>query len=99
MATPRQEQQRGELDRITRGARECGFDPLLDNDDLAPARPLVWLVWGFVVFAIAMVLTGCGGGIDTPEEVMGPPEPTSKVAPPRPCPVDVSACRSEPTPG
>ncbi len=70
MATPRQQEQRGDLDHITRGARECGFDPLLDNDDLAPARPVVWLAAAWLavitVFALLFFAYPAGAHATTP---------------------------------
>jgi hypothetical protein len=48
------------LEHVARGTRDhgCGYDPLLDNDDLAPARILVWLgvLWVLSIAAIAIIL-------------------------------------------
>lgn len=90
------------LERTAEAARDAnGADFLRDADDLIPARPVIWMLlgWLFVVAALAMILTGCGGGIDTVDEFMGPPEQSGMVKPPRPCPVNVTACHPEPTPG
>ncbi len=81
-------------------ARRAPCDFLIDNDDLAPARPTVWLVLAYLCLgaAIAMMLTACGGGIDD-EEFMGPPYYGSEiVAPPRPCPISIQ-CLPDPTRG
>lgn len=47
-----------ELERIARGARDGCFDPLLDSDDLAPARGIVWALLAVVcvVAVLAMLL-------------------------------------------
>jgi hypothetical protein len=88
-----------QLERAIKATREAnGDDFLRDLDDLAPSRAWVWLLCFFAVAAVAMVLAGCGGGIDTPDEFMGPPAPSTKVEPPRPCPQQIE-CRSEPLPG
>ena len=82
-----------QLERVVKAARECnGADFLRDADDLIPARPNVWLVfaWLAIVAALVMLLGGCGGGIDTMDEFMGPPAL---------CPVDVTACHPQPTAG
>jgi hypothetical protein len=93
---------RAQLEQRAQAARDngVGSDWLRDIDDLAPARPNVWLVCAFiaVIAVIVMVLPGCGGGIDTADELMGPPE-TARVDPPRPCPVSVPECHSKPLPG
>jgi hypothetical protein len=88
------------LEHLARCARDGSIDPMIDHDDLAPARPHVWLLlaWVAVILSMALVLGGCGGGIDTPDEQMGPPE-TARVDPPRPCPVSVAECHPKPTPG
>jgi hypothetical protein len=86
------------LEHMARCART--LDPMLPPDDLAPARGMVWLVfaWACVIVAMVLLLGGCGGGIDTPDELMGPTL-DDRVKPPRPCPVSVPECRSQPTPG
>lgn len=45
-----------QIDRTARSARECGFDPIFDFDDLAPARPIVWLVLAWVCLVAVFVL-------------------------------------------
>jgi hypothetical protein len=45
-----------QLERYERAARQCGYDPLLDLDDLAPARPLVWLALAWLAVVAVFVL-------------------------------------------
>jgi hypothetical protein len=53
----------------------------------------------FLLVVIA-TLAGCGGGIDTPDEQMGPPPSAiNEPQPPRPCPIDPAACHPKPFPG
>lgn len=78
-------------------ARRASCDFLRDHDDLAPARPHVWLVllWTCAVASVALILTGCGGGIDD-EDFVGPPQEASNFIPaPKPCPADIQ-CRPDP---
>jgi hypothetical protein len=80
---------RADLEHRAQTARDngVGSDWLRDIDDLAPARPNVWLVCAFIaiIAALVMVLPGCGGGIDTADEFIGPPVFAEKrEAPPLP---------------
>lgn len=59
MTKPTEYDARQSLEQAARAARECGAsDYLRDLDDLAPARPLVWLVlaWLAIIAALAMIL-------------------------------------------
>ena len=49
-----------------------------------------------LMLLIAVLLAGCGGGIDTADEFMGPPVPITEV---KPCPANVTACHPGPTGG
>ena len=84
------------LERAIKASREA--NGMNEPDDLVSARPNVWLVfaWLAVCAAMAMLLTACGGGIDTADEFMGPPAPITDV---KPCPVNPAACHPEPSRG
>jgi hypothetical protein len=85
-----------EIERLVRAARESAVDPAFNTDDLAPARPNVWLVfvWLAVCAVMAMLLTACGAGIDDADELYGPPNNVSAAAC---CPPNVPCeCKKEP---
>lgn len=97
-SAPRELEGNTQLEDVARAAREASVDPLLDQvDDLAPVRPILWLVltWVMVSIALALILGGCGGGVDTPDEFMGPPVESGFIKPPRPCPIDFQ-CQPDP---
>jgi hypothetical protein len=87
------------LQRAINAARDC--NGMNEPDDLASARPSVWLifVWLAVCAVMAMLLTACGAGIDDADELYGPPAALADVKPAKPCPVNVSACHPDPTGG
>jgi hypothetical protein len=48
-----------------------------------------------LIAMLIATLAACGGGIDTPDEFMGPPTAEAKV--PRPCPIDPASCHPGPS--
>jgi len=54
------------------------------------------LLLALLIVALVSLLAGCGGGIDTADEFMGPPVPITDV---KPCPANVTACHPGPTGG
>ena len=66
------------------------------QDNLSAARAPVWITFVWVLLATVLLcvlalLAGCGGGIDTADEFMGP------IADVKPCPANVTACHPPPS--
>lgn len=55
------------IDRIADAARRAGCNPFHDHDDLAPARPLVWLVLAYACLIAAFALIFFGAAAQAAE--------------------------------
>lgn len=82
--TTRPQHLQAEHDWQAECARRASCDFLRDNDDLAPARPHVWLVlvWLFVVLAVALLFFSGPAGATTPPKKTLPAGETPGTVPP-----------------